>query len=443
MRRISIQKNGVIVILALLLFSVSISSPHPTSLQFRDTCSSGDIQISLSQITQTREEALSNYITALYDNQEGYFHYALDAPPYEGLLGLFPGIGDINGGYLPLKRLDITNEIDWNSSEDLLLSFVNTDVDSDFYGLFNDSQSIGPTVSGQYMGMSLCNDFGITNMINTEYITNWIASCQQTDGGFSAHPDFVDSRLTYTYFAIEFLAEFGDLYRVDRSGCVTFVLSCLNGDGGFGVKPSSDSDSGVTPLVLMILDALDSMSDLNQSSLIDFELAHWNNETGCSMDESIVATERSLWSLSFLDALNAIDIAKAVDWILACQSHEDGSFRMFPGEDSDRLEFCRAAVHSLEIIDSLNSLDNLFSVQESPVWEAPQWYLDQISTLTTTTNGGPGGIIVLPDLRWILNGLITIAPFSLCLIPIGYYIYADRREKQRRRESKIRRKKRL
>ncbi len=437
MSRVSRYEKTICIVFAIMLLFVLCHLPHSNSFSSQEETEEN--QISLAQFTKSREQAIVDYLTALYD-EKGYFHYSLSAPPYEGLLGLYPGLVDIYDGYLTLNTLDSINKIDLNESKDLLENLINTDVDSEFFGLINDSHSIGPNVAGLYTGLALFQGFGMMDLLDLELIANWVASCQQTDGGFSSNIEFTASRITYTYFAIELLSQFEYLDRINTDTCVSFVLDCINSDGGFGNSPSSESDSEITPLGLMVLETLGSKTEINETSILKFELDNWDNETGSNIEGSIVETERSLWSFSLLDSLNLINTEQAIEWILSCQSHQDGSFRMYPDDDSDRLEFCRAAVHSLELLNSLDSLIATFTVQVEPVWEIPQWYLDRISDLTDTTSENPGESFIIPDMTWLVNGLISIAPFSICLIPLLYYVYVDKQEKAERRQIKKRRK---
>ncbi|MHA1881958.1 MAG: prenyltransferase/squalene oxidase repeat-containing protein [Candidatus Thorarchaeota archaeon] len=442
MRLSNKHRNRVSIVIGLLILITSFHFPHSASNAIYESniLTQDENSFSLSQVTKSRREAVTDYIIALY-SEDGYFHYSLSAPPYEGLLGLYPNIVNIHDGHSPLMALGSSSLLNWNSSKELLLNLINRDSDSEFYGLINNSQSVGPDVAGLYTGTMLFEELDMLDTLNIELIMNWVASCQQTDGGFSSNVEFTVSKLTYTYFGISLLSAFGYTNRIDSDACISFVLNCKNADGGFGVRPGGESNSDVTPLVLMTLDALGGISEINHTAILDFEFQNWDNATGCNIGGSIVETERSLWSISLLESLNFIDIEKAIEWILSCQSHEDGSFRMYPGDDSDRLEFCRAAVHSLELLNSVNSLNVLFTIQETPVWETPDWYLDKISDLTSTINGNPSGVFIIPDIGWIIDGIIAIAPISLLLVPFGYCVYLDRREKAERRKTKERRRK--
>lgn len=431
------------LVLSIVLSVMLATAYHPVispqvGSQF-DQSSDASAQLAPATHTVTRKQAVIDYIVALYSD-DGYFHGYLNEPPCDGLLGLHPGVYSVYRGHASLKALNATHHVDWNAPRELLLGLVNGESAApEYQGLINFTQHISPDMSAQATGMALMQDLGCVDHMDTDLVMAWVADQQLDDGGFQTCEDLPPrTKLTYTYFAVSVLAMFEYLDLIDRDAAENYVLNCWNEDGGFGLSPGRESDSGLTPLALMTLQALGRMSDLNHTKVLQYELQDWDNETGCDSG-GIVGTERALWSFDLLGALDIMDTEKTVEWILSCQSHIEGAFRVIPGDDSDRLEFCRAAIHALEILDSLTSLESLFTVQKTPVWEVPQWYLDKISEIGTTSGSSPAWMIVFPDLSMVIDSIVVIAPISVCLVPLAYVLYTDRRERiERRRIKKMR-----
>ncbi len=424
---------GILVLalmaLPLLPTKIALMPEHPSApgAAFRD-------QYCYSE-TVTRREAILRYVTAMYC-QDGYFHFSVNSPPQEGKLGLYPSAFDIDDGYFILKTLDATGIVDLTPSISLLRSLVNGPSSlEELRGLINYTAVYWPSVIVESCAVDLFNALGILDELDLDRIATYTAHSQMASGGFGESPTDPDPPdLTNTYFGVRLLATYGYLHLIDVDGVGDFVLKCQNPDGGFGETVGLESVFGVLPLALMTLDVIDRRSLLSENVTLQYLLGQWDNITGCHVDYDIASTERAIWSFSLLSALDLIDQQAAIDWILSCQANKEGAFRVYPGDESDRIWFCRVAVHALSLLDRLDALDDLFTVLEKPRWQVPQWYLDKIVSETTIATGLDAWRF--PDLGAMLYTLWPLVPIALCAAPAIYWVMTERADRAKIRAAR-------
>ncbi len=427
-----------ILLLLLIACPMSVSRvvlPPETPLQPEEVF----LQVPLASETITRRQAVLRYASALY-SPDGYFHGFLDAPPLEGKLGLYPSAEDVDDGYTIFEMLDATGDIDWTPSISLLRSLVNGPSSSEeFRGLINATTGgYWPNALSMSTAVYLFDAFGIIDELDLDRIAGFVSQCQRDSGGLCDSPD--DSNppdLIATCFGVKLLAKYGYLDLIDVDRVAEFVRNCQKEDGGFSLVVGSTSRSGVMPLALMTLEAIDRRTVIDTNMALRYLLGQWDNTTGCHIYGDIVSTERAIWCFSLLSALDLIDQRAAVNWTLRCQSQKEGAFRVVPGDESDRLWFCRVAVHALSLLGRLDALDSLITVWETPEWHTPQWYLDKIASETTSTS--------VPFVWWsldlsaVLNALWPIALSMLCASPAIYWNMNERSKRSKLRSARLER----
>ena len=392
----------------------------------------------------TRYRAVVRYVTAMYEEDGGYFHSDVHASPLDGTDMLYPCIIDVDDGYFVLKTLNATHLLNWTPTITFLRSLVNGPSSPvEIRGLVNFSKVHGyPDIGTESIAVDLFAEFGILEELDLDRIAAFIAQNQLPSGGFGdtyLESDNPVGDLIETYFAVRFLAKYGYLYLIDIDRVVNFVLSCQNADGGFGKRAGCDSIFGVLPLPLMTLSLIDRLNVLDEDLVLQYLLGQWDNTTGCHISGEIVSTERAVWCFSLLDKIEIIDVQATVDWILDCQSKRYGGFTVdplsarepYPGE---RVWFCRNAVHTLSMLDRLDALNETITVKDVPVWQVPDNYPDG----TTTTGGIPSPV------GWNFDGVLyalsavslPVSLIAMCSLPAVYWKLSERYQRRERRLKK-------
>ncbi|MCF2135955.1 MAG: hypothetical protein K9W43_01835 [Candidatus Thorarchaeota archaeon] len=399
----------------------------------------------------TRREAIINYTFALYDTYSddwysdlGYFHSYLRATPPDPRLGTYPGLGEFVPFFETLHTLNATTNFNWSGCIKLLNALVVRNKTNPYYGLVLDSTVDSSSVFA-------CNDaikiYPLLNIsLDTNIIAQYVASLQGSSGGFIVDAFTISPKpepnLLYTCFALDTLARLGRLDLIDTTAALDYVERCYKTDGGFAYAPATEYDSSYNyvPLGLLSLKALGRTDLFRINDTTNFLLASWDNATGCVPGGTPVDTERIIWSLTLLGTEDRIDIEKAITWILSCQSSMRGEFLPYPGAnyDDERFEWARAAVHTLDLLNSLQRLDEMYSIELYAKYSVNQWYINYIKEHfgTTTTQGSP---FVLPAINIDFVGIIrTMAPgiavLSVIALPLIYLGWTDRQKKIQRRE---------
>eukprot|EP00981_Chlorochromonas_danica_P001646 scaffold360_cov186-Ochromonas_danica.AAC.1 len=224
-------------------------------------------------------------------------------------------------------------------------------------------------MSGVYWGLTALSLLGVNlkEESNAQEILQWVMTCYDPEtGGFGGNVHH-DAHLLYTLSAVQILALYDEMDRLDREkiqsfvhslqqpdGClhngpencpidlpkaIAFIQQCQNFDGGYGAVPGGESHAGQIFCcigALSIAEALDSVP-------VDL-LAWWLAERQCDSGGLNGRPEKqadvcySWWilsSLSILGRTSFIDREKLCDFILACQEGEGGGIADRPSDLSD------------------------------------------------------------------------------------------------------------
>ena len=413
----------------------------------------------LSQTTgnMTRRQALINYLVALYSQHYldalysqdgycgyfGYFNGFLRSPPCDSRVSTAPDITDVKGGYTILEQIDALDVIDWSNATKLLRNLVNDNPHSMFYRLVNASADDGPDVFAEANAIELFPKFGIDYLLDIDAISDYLSSLQDPCGGFiqwqSEEVDFIPDIIT-TYFALSALNATGHLDKIDLNAAVDFLMSCYMDDGGFSISlKSKESELDLAPLGLMSLKILGRSDLIRTNKTLTYLLRYWDNTTGRVNGGSVRNTRRFLLSLKTLGKLDIIDADKVVDWVVSCQTSHNGAFLPFPYPEADyedeRLEWALAAVDALYMLNRTDALEETIYVEEAPVYEVPQWYIDYINRHFGTTTTVPNIFhfpVTIPAV--ILSTMAIMFGVSLvCSLPAMLIIYSERKERARRK----------
>ncbi len=417
--------------------NTSISYPTPTT----------QVHVHLSYAT-TRIDAITDYILSLYLDEGMFYGWLRDTPP-DLRIGSTPNIFDVYDAYRVLNMLDRTDVLDWTNCTEFLRSLVNTDpVSPSYYGLVNLSITSSPSVISCDVAIELFPELGLESLIFEQEIAEYIVQAQTPNGGFRLRPDNSDPPdMITTWSALRAMHTLNHLSDIDTSKAVDFVMSCYTANGGFSNVPYYDSNPDVVPLGLFCLELLNRFDLVRVTNTTNYLLQYWDNNTGHVVDGTLVNTERFVWSLKTLGTLSQININKTLEWVLACQNTRNGLFLPIPNYDydSERLEWCRAAVHILDLCDRLDLLEEPITLIEHPVYTTPQWYIDYINEhFGTQTNTGNGVHPIWPNIdiaAFLVNSLPLMGIAFIISLPAVYITWSKRKKRDERREQHERRKK--
>lgn len=158
-------------------------------------------------------------------------------------------------------------------------------------------------MSGVYWGVMAMELLDAGAEMGKDAIIDWVLTCQNPDGGFGGSPGH-DSHMLYTLSAVQLLVLNGSLDRVDPGPIVAFVAGLQDASTG--------SFSG------------------DKWGEIDTRFSY------CALN-----------CLALLRRLDAVDVPKAVEFIVSCQNF-DGGFGCVPGAESHAGQiFCCVAALSI------------------------------------------------------------------------------------------------
>jgi prenyltransferase beta subunit len=355
------------------LSNAVITEPIETKLPYEQYVSASH--------TVSRQQAVIDYIQALYSSEEGTFYGWLEDTPTDPRIGSCPSLYNVYDPYTILKQMGSTGVIDWSNCTKFLTSLVNTDPSSIYYDLVNFSQQTSPSTISCDVAIQLFSDFGLGGLIHDDEIAAYIASCQTSNGGFRSCASNDDpAEMITTWCALRALDSIGRLSAIDTSAALSYVLSCYHTDGGFSNVPDVDAIPDIVPLGLFCLNILSRPDLIRTQNTTDYLLQYFDS-AGTTSGGTLVNTERFVWSLYTLGTLDQINVTNMLSWVLSCQTHQNGAFLPIPTMDyqTERLEWVRAAVHILYLCDRIDLLNENFTVTDYPEYHIPQWYIDYIN----------------------------------------------------------------
>lgn len=158
-------------------------------------------------------------------------------------------------------------------------------------------------MSGVYWGVMAMELIAAGEEMGKDEICDWVMTCYNADGGFGGSPGH-DSHILYTLSALQLLALNNALDRVDKDAIVAFIA-------GLQV-PDTGAFTG------------------DKWGEIDTRFSY------CCLN-----------ALALLGRLDAVNVPKAVEFIVACKNF-DGGFGCVPGAESHAGQvFCCVAALSI------------------------------------------------------------------------------------------------
>ncbi|RDW64742.1 hypothetical protein BP6252_10393 [Coleophoma cylindrospora] len=169
-------------------------------------------------------------------------------------------------------------------------------------------------------------------------------------------------RLNGLYWGLMALHLMGRPDALPREETINFVLSCQHENGGFGAAPGHDAHMLYTVSAVQILAMIDALDELERRgkgrALVGSYIAGLQNtRTGTfAGDEFGEEDTRFLYgalnALSLLHMMDAVNVNKAVDYIVSCANF-DGGYGVSPGAESHsgQIFTCLAALSIAKRID--------------------------------------------------------------------------------------------
>jgi prenyltransferase beta subunit len=292
-------------------------------------------------------------------------------------------------------------------------------------------------------------------VVDAGALTDFVANCQTSSGGFTPTPQETTEDYGSVEDAVRLLDQLGALHVIDCSKAVEWAMNCYRpSDGGFNDRPG-----GSSPLIwpvralVGVLHRLDALYGLDSQRTIEYTMAYYKPEGGFSDEKnglrSLGGTRCgvfTLWYLgamdristaattsfvmSFYDAeigafglhgatlaethiaigileklgqLNQVNATRTSEYVLACQSHLHGAFACTPSDASDPVNeqggYCFFAADVLRALGKLGLLEELFTVQEAPIWTG-----DDTPPTTDSSSLPPPG----PEF-WAMAAIVAVA----------------------------------
>jgi len=119
-------------------------------------------------------------------------------------------------------------------------------------------------------------------------ITNYVARCQQENGGFAGEPRYSkDPNVIFTYYGLKTLAMLGALESVDRERALRFLRSLVREDGGMAPvgKPGETATLAATYHGVEALHLLAGLDGMNKEQTTAFVRRYQVKDKGFSVTE--------------------------------------------------------------------------------------------------------------------------------------------------------------
>jgi geranylgeranyl transferase type-2 subunit beta len=176
--------------------------------------------------------------------------------------------------------------------------------------------------------------FDELDRLDTERVAGFVAGLQQDDGSFAGDEwGEIDTR--FSYCALQCLRLLGRLDRIDVDKACSFIGRCANFDGGFGSIPNAESHAGQIFTCVGALAIAGQLHRIENADLLGWWLAERQTSSGGlnGRPEKLNDVCYSWWvlsSLSILERVHWIDKDALRLFIMRCQDVDDGGARWTP-----------------------------------------------------------------------------------------------------------------
>ncbi len=331
----------------------------------------------------TRRQAVIDYLLALYKPEEGTFYWDLEDWPTDPRICHYPTIFNVYYPYCAFECLNYTRDFDWTNVTSFMLGLINDESNYDVFGPLNKSRVLCPSVYDYAFAVELYLKLGVVSELDVDAIVDHIRQLQTSSGGFLAYPDDEGTPfLADTFGALRTLSLLNRTDDIDTSAALNYVISCYRGDGFSRFPYYYTVDYVSTVRGLLSLTYLGALDRISRSQVTAFISSRFENDTGCLEDGGLQNTHWAIWALTLVHGLDEINRTAVAEYVLECQSTWHGAFMNDPDDDpiyGEDIELAWEAVHTLQLMGCLDSLDREVSLVMYPQYKVPRAYYDYIS----------------------------------------------------------------
>eukprot|EP01017_Pseudomicrothorax_dubius_P010441 TRINITY_DN13734_c0_g2_i4.p1 TRINITY_DN13734_c0_g2~~TRINITY_DN13734_c0_g2_i4.p1 ORF type:complete len:327 (-),score=79.63 TRINITY_DN13734_c0_g2_i4:415-1395(-) len=158
-------------------------------------------------------------------------------------------------------------------------------------------------------------------------ILDWIAGCQNTDGGFGGNTGH-DSHITTSHYAVLILLQLKGLDRIDVERLVSYIVSLQLPDGSFMGDRYGEVDTRFSYCALSCLKLLGKLDRINVEKACDFVLRCWNPDGGFAAvpdaESHAAYVFTGAGALGIAGKLDKIDLNELGAWLAERQTTKGG-----------------------------------------------------------------------------------------------------------------------
>ncbi|KAJ2809457.1 Rab geranylgeranyltransferase [Coemansia guatemalensis] len=183
-------------------------------------------------------------------------------------------------------------------------------------------------VSGIYWGLVALKLLDRDSALDKQQVIDYILSCQNTDGGFGGHHGH-DSHLLYTMSAVQVLAMYGALDRVDGSRVVDYVAGLQDAETGEICGDEwGERDTRFAFIAVAILSFFDALPRLDSDRIVEYVKLSMNYDGGFGSgpggESHAAQVYTCLACLAILGRLDVVDRERLSAWLAERQLPSGG-----------------------------------------------------------------------------------------------------------------------
>ncbi|KAJ2081261.1 Rab geranylgeranyltransferase [Coemansia sp. RSA 988] len=214
-------------------------------------------------------------------------------------------------------------------------------------------------VSGIYWGLVALKLLDHDSALDKQQVIDYILSCQNTDGGFGGHGGH-DSHLLYTMSAVQILAMYGALDKVDGSRVVDYVVGLQDANTGEVCGDEwGERDTRFAFIAVAILSFFGALSRLDGDRIVEYVKQSMNYDGGFGSgpggESHAAQVYTCLACLAILGRLDVVDRERLSAWLAERQLPSGG----FNGRPQKLEDVCYSwwVLSSLRILGRVHWVD--------------------------------------------------------------------------------------
>lgn len=289
-----------------------------------------DIDIDRKSVPDLLLEKHADYIHAYEGKKESYTYISSEHLRMSGV-------------YWCLTSMDLLGQLDRMNKVEILSFVLGCQHPCGGFAASDDARINDPHLLHTLSALQILALFDSLDRVDSDGVYQYICSLQQEDGSFTGDKwGEVDTR--FSFCAVAALRLLGRCLPQEAANrAANYVRRCRNADdGGFGTRPGSESHAGQVYCCVGALALLGKLDDAHLGSRD--RVARWLCERQCGSGglngrpEKLPDVCYSWWvlaSLAMVGRLHWVDSESLTTFILACQDVDAGGIADRPGDMSD------------------------------------------------------------------------------------------------------------